>query len=168
MSKKCREVHQLTEYDTFADKALIADRVTFLSNIKAIINYDNKYKDVFKDIIEMSNTPVTLNRNLGYNEFLNDMQRIYDCNDNYSISAIYNVICTDYKMQKQEYTDYNEMRKVIYNAYNSDYNTFVMLLHKALEEPNKWFIREKIKNKSNKQEDLLDTIKLPSTPNVPM
>lgn len=45
---------QRTEYDLLADKLGLIDKNNFLSNLKILANYDDKYKDIFNEILTKS------------------------------------------------------------------------------------------------------------------
>lgn len=168
MSSKKRKIYQLTEYDEFADKTQLADRYTFLENIKTLSKYSKEYKEKFKDILKMSNTVIELKRELSYDEFISEISRIYRCTDDFSISAIYNAVCTMCNFDFQKYTNYDEMKKIIYSEYTCNYEYFIEILQIALENPSKWYIREHFKNEEELKKIEIDNKKIPEVPKVPI
>lgn len=165
------KLDQLTEFDILADEVGIIDRNTFLKNIELLAKSYEKYRKVFDEIIKMSNTYVEIEKDLSYNDWYNEMHRLYRCMDSLSLGGVYNRICTEYDIELQKYTDFNEMYQVMYNTYIKDYDKYIKLIKDLLtiEGRKKWMIpivnkpKEKIPDKNSD-----GTWIIPPIPQVPI
>lgn len=111
---------QRTEYDLLADKLGLIDKNNFLSNLKILANYDDKYKDIFNEIITKSETYIEIEPDLSFKEWKDGLVKAYLLTIN-KIDGVYNLVCNKYNIKMQEYTDENEMFQVCYDAYREHY-----------------------------------------------
>jgi ferritin-like protein len=123
---------QKSEYDIFADKMHIEDKKTFLENVKRLSTFDNKYRDLFQDLLKLSETKAEIKPNLDYDAFIKDMKEIYVCMENSKVMYVYKRICKEYNIKLLEQIDYNLIYKTLYDAYSVDYNKFLYLIEDAM------------------------------------
>lgn len=167
------ELQQRTEYDLLAQKVGLWDKTSFLKNLKLLSEFNEEYKDKFKDIIEMSTTYKEIESKLDYNNWFREMWNIYDCMSSMYISALYNRMCAEQDVKPEETIEVDEIYKKAYSLYTEDYDTFIKVVKDVItvKGRNEWAFKNKPKKKfgtsSDHEIDLIDISKIPKVPDVP-
>lgn len=154
---------QRTEYDLLADKLGLIDKNNFLSNLKILANYDDRYKDIFNEILTKSEKYIEIEPDLSFKEWKDGLIKAYLLTIN-KIDGVYNLVCNKYNIKMQEYTDEKEMFQVCYDAYRKHYKEFIEMVHIIVtpEGYRKYMLPVKRKTDiSNK------TFEIPPVPYVP-
>jgi hypothetical protein len=161
--------HQITKYDEFADKLDLSDKNILLENLKKLSLYSDKYKSVFQELLEMSEQCINIQPELDKDTFKNELSRLYGVEKYFNLPGCYNRVCTEYSIEKQEYTDFDEMYNTLYKVYTEHYETFIELIVEVINNPRKWMIPVKFKQEEVKctEFDVNNIPELPKLPELP-
>ena len=163
------KLQQLTKYDKLANEAGIIDKNVFLDNIKALANYDDKYKNIFNDLLKLSKEYVEIEPNIEYDKWFTELGRTYNVTGGLLFHPLYCIVCDYTNTKLQEYFDFEEMKRTVYNFYVKDYNKFIELIKQVITPSGrcKWTTVIPLKEKEQLTDIRLDAHGIPEVPFIP-
>lgn len=162
------KLQQLTKYDKLANDIGIADKYEFLENIKALANYNEKYKGILDDIIKLEDEYFEIEQGLDFDNWFIMLGNIYNVTTGLCLLPLYNIVCNYTHTEIQKYFDYEEMKRVIYKLYIEEYDTFIELVKQVITPSGrlKWHIVIPHKIEKLNEIDLTKTPKVPYVPKL--
>lgn len=160
--------HQKTEYEAFCDKLMIVDRVTFLDNLQKLADYDNKYNELFNELLLMSKTQIEIKDGLTFDDWVSDIETIYNFSPNFFV-PLYSKVCYITNTKPVEWHDMNTMQASVYAFYKADYQKFMEIVHSLMDctEFRKWLGFFKFKTKQEFFKKDKEKFELPPVPYIP-